>query len=53
MLVEEMEKSFRSRINAVKIAASDAQTKLLFPMLLMLAVVLAIVMIPAFIGMNV
>lgn len=52
MLVEEMEKALRNRNNMVKIAASEAQTKLLFPMLMMLAVVLAIVMIPAFIGMN-
>ncbi|MBO4904126.1 MAG: hypothetical protein J5367_02785 [Lachnospiraceae bacterium] len=52
ILKEEMEKALRSRNNMVRIAASEASTKLLFPMFMMLAVVLAVVMIPAFIGMR-
>ena len=51
-LYEEMEKALREKNNRVKTEASEAETKLLLPMFMMLAVVLAIVMIPAFIGLN-
>ena len=52
LLYEEMDRARRERINLVKIEASEASTKLLLPMFMMLIVVLAIVMIPAFIGLN-
>ena len=52
VLCAEMEKARTDRPDQVKILAAEAETKLLFPMFLMLLVVLAIVMIPAFIGIN-
>ncbi len=52
MLYEEMERSQTERINRARTEASEAQTKLLLPMFMMLLVVLAIVMIPAFAGLN-
>ena len=52
ILYEEMEKAQREKNNRIKKEASEAETKLLLPMFMMLAVVLAIVMIPAFIGLN-
>ncbi len=52
ILYEEMEKAQREKNNRIKMEASEAQTKLLLPMFMMLAVVLAVVMIPAFIGLN-
>ena len=48
----EMDKALREMNNRVKIRASEAETKLLLPMFMMLAVVLVIVMIPAFMGLN-
>ncbi len=52
LLYEEMDRARRERVNLVKMEASEASTKLLLPMFMMLLVVLAIVMIPAFIGLN-
>lgn len=52
VLYEEMEKAKTERNNLIKVAASEAETKLLLPMFMMLLVVLAIVMVPAFIGLN-
>ena len=52
ILYEEMEKARREKNNRIRKEASEAETKLLLPMFMMLAVVLAIVMIPAFIGLN-
>ena len=52
ILYEEMDKARRERVNRVKTAASEAETKLLLPMFMMLAVVLVIVMVPAFISLN-
>ncbi len=52
LLYEEIEKASREQSNRIKVQAGEAQTKLLLPMFMMLAVVLAIVMIPAFIGLN-
>ena len=51
-LYEEMDKAWEERNNRVKIVASEAETKLLLPMFMELAVVLAIVMVPAFIGLG-
>ncbi len=51
MLYEEMEKARRDRMAAVKVEASEAQTKLLAPMFMMLVVVLVIVCVPAFMGL--
>ncbi len=52
LLYEETERARQERINLVKREASEASTKMLFPMLLMLLVVITIVMIPAFIGLG-
>lgn len=52
ILYEEMDKARRERIGRVKMAASEAETKLLLPMFMMLAVVLVIVMVPAFMSLN-
>ena len=47
-----MEKAKAEKNNLIKVAASEAETKLLLPMFMMLLVVLAIVMVPAFIGLD-
>ena len=52
LLHEEMDKAQREKNNLIKKRASEAETKLLLPMFMMLLVVLAIVMIPAFIELN-
>ena len=52
VLYEEMEKAREEKNNMIKTAAAEAETKLLLPMFMMLAVVIAIVMIPALIGLN-
>ena len=52
VLYEEMEKAKAEKNNLIKVAASEAETKLLLPMFMMLIVVIAIVMVPAFIGLN-
>ena len=52
ILMEEVGKALREKNNQVKIEASEAETKLLLPMFMMLMVVLAVVMIPALIGLN-
>ncbi len=52
MLEEELGKAQRDKNNSVRIKASEAETKLLLPMLMVLITVIAIVMIPAFIGIN-
>ncbi len=52
ILYEEMEKARREKLAQVKVSASEAETKLLLPMFMMLAVVLVIVMVPAFMGLN-
>ncbi len=52
LLYDQIEKADHDRSARVKTAASEAETKLLLPMFMMLLVVLAYVMIPAFIGLN-
>ena len=52
VLYEEMDKAYRDKMGQIKVSASEAETKLLLPMFMMLAVVLTIVMVPAFIGLN-
>ncbi|MCR5301159.1 MAG: hypothetical protein K6E49_01820 [Lachnospiraceae bacterium] len=52
ILYEEMDKAQREKNNRIKMEASEAETKLLLPMFMMLAVVLVVVMVPAFIGLN-
>lgn len=47
MLQQEAEKAYRERGRQVKILGSEAQTKLLLPMVLMLIVVLALILFPA------
>lgn len=53
ILYNEIDKAQRERNNRVRMQASEAETKLLIPMFMMLVVVLAVVLIPAFIGLNV
>lgn len=48
MLEQESREAFAERKNAVQMKAEEAGTKLLFPMLGMLALVIAIVVVPAF-----
>lgn len=52
ILEEELGKAQRDKNNTVRMQASEAETKLLLPMFMMLVTVIAIVMIPAFIGLN-
>ena len=52
ILEEELGKAQKDKNNMVRIRASEAETKLLLPMFMMLIAVIAIVMIPAFIGLN-
>jgi len=52
ILYSEMDKAMREKNNRVKKQASEAETKLLLPMFMMLIVVLVIVMLPAFIGLK-
>ena len=52
VLYEEMDKAYRDKMGQIKVSASEAETKLLLPMFMMLAVVLVIVMVPAFMGLN-
>ena len=47
LLEVEVNEAFEKRKNLAKIKGEEATTKLLFPMLLMLVVVMAIIMIPA------
>ena len=47
LLEVEVNGAFEKRKNLAKIKGEEATTKLLFPMLLMLVVVMAIIMIPA------
>ena len=51
-LEEEVEKARQEKLLLIKREAAEAQTKLLIPMFMMLIVVIAIVCIPAFVGMN-
>ncbi len=52
LLEQEVNESFEKRKNMAKIKGEEATTKLLFPMLLMLGVVMAIIMIPAVMNFN-
>jgi hypothetical protein len=52
ILEEELGKAQRDKNNTVRMQASEAETKLLLPMFMMLITVIAIVVIPAFIGLN-
>ena len=52
MLYEETDKAQRDRMASVRLEASEAQTKLLLPMFMMLLTVLVYVMVPALIGLN-
>ena len=52
ILEEELGKAQRDKNNTVRMQASEAETKLLLPMFMMLVTVIAIVIIPAFIGLN-
>ena len=52
-LKEETGKAFEERENMVKKYAQEAGTKLLFPMLLMLLVVMVMIMYPAFVAFTI
>ncbi len=52
LLEQEVNESFEKRKNMAKVKGEEATTKLLFPMLLMLGVVMAIIMIPAVMQFN-
>ena len=52
LLYEEMEKAQRDRNNYIRMRSSEAETKLLLPMFMMLTVVLVIVMVPALLALN-
>lgn len=52
MLEDELGKAQTDKINTVRSRASEAETKLLLPMFMMLITVIAIVVIPAFIGLK-
>ncbi len=49
LLEQEASEAFEDRKKMARIAGEEAGTKLIFPMILMLAVVMAILMVPAFI----
>ena len=53
MLEVEASQSLEERKNQVKKLGEEAGTKLLFPMLLMLVVVLMIVIVPAFVSIQI
>ena len=52
MLAEELDKAQRDKNNMIKTQASEAETRMLLPMFMILITVIAIVMIPAFIELN-
>ncbi len=52
LMYEETEKARREGNDRIRIQASEAETKLLLPMFMMLIDVLVVVMVPAFIGLN-
>lgn len=52
LLKEELDKARRDEINRVRMSAQEMSTKLLFPMIMMLGVVIVIVMVPAFISFG-
>ena len=53
LLREEAEKTRREKLDTIRRRASEAETKMLLPMFMILIDILAIVMIPAFIGLGV
>lgn len=52
LLYEEIDKAQREKNNRIRSRASEAETKLLLPMFMMLITVLVFVMVPAFMGLN-
>lgn len=52
LLREEAEKARREKLDTIRLRASEAETKMLLPMFMILIDILAIVMIPAFILMG-
>ena len=52
LLYDEMDKARRENINRVKTEASEASTRLLLPMFMMLIVVLVTVMVPAYMELG-
>lgn len=52
-LKEEMDKAFEERKNLARKYAEEAGTKLLFPMILMLLVVMVMIMYPAFVSFTI
>lgn len=51
-LNEEADRVFQERKNMARKLGEEAATKMLFPMMMMLAVVMGIVMVPAFLSIN-
>ena len=52
LLYDEIDKARRENINRVKTEASEASTRLLLPMFMMLIVVLVTVMVPAYMELG-
>lgn len=53
LLEQEAEEAFEERKNSAKKLGEEAGTKLLFPMLLMLGIVIAIIMVPALLSFQI
>ena len=52
LLEQESEDAFEERKNMAKKYAEEAGTKLLFPMILMLGIVIVIIMVPAILSFQ-
>lgn len=52
LLEGEVREAFENRKNLAKIKGEEAGTKLLFPMVIMLGIVIIIIVVPAFMSMN-
>lgn len=52
LLEGEVREAFNNRKNLAKIKGEEASTKLLFPMIIMLGIVIVIIVVPAFLSMN-
>jgi len=52
LLEAEVREAFENRKNLAKVKGEEASTKLLFPMIIMLGIVIVIIVVPAFMSMN-
>ena len=53
LLEGEVREAFNNRKGLAKIKGEEASTKLLFPMIIMLGIVIVIIVVPAFLSMNI